>query len=282
MRLSVFFFKADQMFIRKERQSTFLEKRKASFISLELCYTTLILYFTEVITIVNERILSGIKASTPIMASYIALGIACGIVLYDAGFSVLYIFLMSFLVFAGAAQFLAASMTLTGASLSAIIVMVFFLNLRHLLMSASISEFVKKRSLSYLLLFGHTLSDESFGINFSHFQKGGWMPEEALTASLSNYGTWVISTVMGGLIGSQLPINTMIMNYALIAMFICMMVMQFISNAHVIAATVSIVTTVVLTFILQHNIALVIATLIASFAGYYLDNRWGRGGRQHV
>ncbi|MCC5889010.1 MAG: AzlC family ABC transporter permease [Alkalibacterium sp.] len=238
--------------------------------------------FSEVITIVNERVLSGIKASTPIMASYIALGVACGIVLYDAGFSVLHIFLMSLLVFAGAAQFLAASMTLTGASVSAIIIMVFFLNLRHVLMSASISEYVKRRGIGFLTFFGHTLSDESFGINFSHFQKGSWTPEEALTASLSNYGTWVVSTVLGGLIGSQLPINTTIMNYALIAMFLCMMVMQFVSSAHMIAAVVSVSATVILTILLKHNIALVIATLIASFTGYYIENRRGSGGRQHV
>lgn len=221
--------------------------------------------------IVNEKVLNGVKASSPIIASYIALGIACGIVLYDAGFTVSQIFMMSLLVFAGAAQFLAASMALTGASISAIIVMVFFLNLRHVLMSASISEFVKNKGSAYLVFFGHTLSDESFGINFSHFQKGDWSTEEALTASLSNYGTWVASTVIGGLIGSQLPINTTIMNYALIAMFLCMMVMQFVSKAHIIAALVSIGATVVLTVLLQHNIALVIATVIASFTGYYVD-----------
>lgn len=232
--------------------------------------------------IVNEKVLSGVRASTPIMASYIALGIACGIVLFDAGFTVVQIFLMSLLVFAGAAQFLAASMALTGASVSAIIVMVFFLNLRHVLMSASISEFVKNRGLTYHVLFGHTLSDESFGINFSHFQQGDWSAEEALTASLSNYGTWVGSTVIGGLIGSQLPINTTIMNYALVAMFLCMMVMQFVSKAHMVAALVSVGATVMLTILLQHNIALVIATVIASFTGYYVDQSKAERGQKNA
>lgn len=216
------------------------------------------------------------------MASYIALGIACGIVLFDAGFTVSQILLMSVLVFAGAAQFLAASMTLTGASVSAIIVMVFFLNLRHILMSASISEFVKNRGLTYHIFFGHTLSDESFGINFSYFQQGGWSAEEALTASLSNYGTWVASTVIGGVIGSQLPINTTIMNYALVAMFLCMMVMQFVSKAHIVAAIVSVVATVILTILLQHNIALVISAVIASFTGYYVDQTRAERGRENA
>lgn len=232
----------------------------------------------------REIIVSGVKASSPIMASYIALGVACGIVLYDAGFSVGQIFLMSLFVYAGAAQFLAASMVAFGAVFPSIILMVFFLNLRHVLMSASISSFVKNKSLKFLGVFGHTLSDETFGINYSKFQNEEWTPKEALVTSMSNYGTWILSTVLGGLIGSQIPINTMIMNYALIAMFLCMLVLQFVSKPHIIAAAVSIILTVFLTILLQHNIALVIATILASFVGYYIETRGNRskGGDKYV
>lgn len=221
----------------------------------------------------KESILSGMKASMPIMASYLALGVACGIVLYDAGFNVWAIFLMSSLVFAGAAQFLAGSMVALGAAVPSIILMVFFLNLRHVLMSASISNYVKNKPLSFLAVFSHTLSDESFGINYSNFQTDDWTPNEALVTNLMNYSAWVMSTVLGGVIGSQFTINTLIMNYALIAMFLCMMVMQFVSKEHIIAAGVSVVLSVVFTLVLKHNIALVLATVIASFVGYYLQNR---------
>lgn len=221
----------------------------------------------------NESILSGMKASMPIMASYLGLGIACGIVLYDAGFNVLAIFLMSSLVYAGAAQFLAGSMMALGATVPSIILMVFFLNLRHVLMSASIAKYVKKKPLSYLSIFSHTLSDESFGINYSKFQKDDWTTNEALVTNLFNYSAWVVSTVLGGIIGSQVTINTLIMNYALIAMFLCMMVLQFVSKEHIIAGVVAVVLSVLFTILLKHNIALVLATIIASFVGYYIENR---------
>lgn len=215
--------------------------------------------------------ISGLKASSPVMTSYAALGAACGVVLFDAGFSLGEIFLMSLLVYAGAAQFLAASLVVLGASTASIILMVFFLNLRHLLMGVSLSGFLKKQSLGYLGLFSHTLTDESFGINYSRFRDGKWTPREALLISLFNYASWVSSTVAGGLIGSQFPIDTLIMSYALIAMFLCMMVMQFVSKAHVAAALVSGIATIILTIWLQHNIALVLGAVIASFAGYLLD-----------
>ncbi|WP_161878341.1 AzlC family ABC transporter permease [Alkalibacterium sp. MB6] len=220
----------------------------------------------------KNTIMNGMKASLPIMVSYIALGIACGIVLFDAGFSLAAIFWMSLLIYAGAAQFLAASMVTLGASFPSIILMVFFLNLRHVLMSASLSSYVKDKSFGFIGLFSHLMSDESFGINYSRFRDGSWTADEALVTSVSNYSTWVISTVIGGAIGSQFPINTVIMNYALIAMFLCMMVQQFVSKAHLLAGVAAVIATVVLRLVLQHNIALVFATIIASFIGYFLES----------
>ncbi|WP_225743225.1 AzlC family ABC transporter permease [Marinilactibacillus sp. Marseille-P9653] len=219
---------------------------------------------------------SALKASAPIMITYVALGMACGIVLYDAGISILGISFMSVLVYAGAGQFLAASMLVLGASIPSVIVMVFFLNLRHILMSASMSTYVKERSLGFIALFSHVLTDESYGINYTKFREGNWSPEEAMVTSIANYSTWVISTIIGGVIGSQIQVNTIIMNYALIAMFLYMMVQQFVSKEHLIAGISSIVLTVILTIVLKHNIALVIATVIASFIGYYLEVRKNR------
>lgn len=221
----------------------------------------------------KETIKNGVKASTPVMASYVALGMACGVVLEDAGFSLAAIAAMSLLVYSGAAQFLSASMIVMGATNPAIVLTVFFLNLRHVLMSASISEYVKKKSLGFLALFSQTLTDESFGVNYTKFREDGWTANEALVLNLSNYSTWAISTVVGGWIGSQLTINTLIMNYALIAMFVCMMVNQFVSREYIVTAVVAVVLTVMLTILLQHNIALVIAALIASCVGYALERK---------
>ncbi|HAJ69996.1 MAG TPA: branched-chain amino acid ABC transporter [Alkalibacterium sp.] len=226
----------------------------------------------------NKTIVKGLKASFPIMASYIALGLACGIVLFDAGFSVFSIFLMSLLVYAGAAQFLAGSMVVLGAAVPSIILMVFFLNLRHILMGASISKYVKNKSVGFLAVFGHTLSDESFGINYSNFQKQDWTADDAIVANIFNYLVWAISTAVGGIIGSHFSINTQIMSYALIAMFICMMVMQFVSKIYIITAMISIVLSVLLTIILKHNIALVIATVLASMIGYYIERKLEQRG----
>ncbi|WP_028273662.1 AzlC family ABC transporter permease [Atopococcus tabaci] len=217
--------------------------------------------------------LEGCKQMIPVAVGYIPLGIAGGMALQSAGFSTFGIFLMSLLVYAGAAQFMTASMAAAGATVPSIILMTFFLNLRHLLMSSSISGYLKKKSYPFLLLFSHTLTDEAFGLNTHRFTTGNWSPEKGLAANILAYSSWVLSTVAGGMIGTTLHIHTAVVNYVLIAMFICMLLEQFVSKAHLVVGIVAGISAVILKALLQHNISLVIAALIASFAGYLLDSR---------
>lgn len=227
----------------------------------------------------KETVVNGMRASGPVVASYLALGLACGIVLQDAGFSLLGIFLMSLLVYSGAGQFLAASMVVLGAVHPAIILTIFFLNLRHVLMAASISKYVKERGIGYLSLFGQTLTDESYGVNYTKFRAGHWSSNEALILNLTCHVSWIVGTVAGGLVGSQFTIDTVIMNYALIAMFICMMVNQFVSKTYIITALVSVVSTILLTILLKHNISIVIGAILSSCVGYYLETKTEIGSR---
>lgn len=215
--------------------------------------------------------MDGLKVIYPVMISYVPLGLAGGMVLYDAGFNAVTILAMSLLVFGGAAQFMAASMVSMGASIPAIITMTFFLNLRHLLMSSSMSGFIKKTSLPFTLFFSHTLADESFAINYNQFKNHEWTANKALSINILAYLSWSLSTLVGGMIGSAWKIDTTIINYVLIAMFISLLVSQFVSKLYVFVGLAAGVLAVVFTVWLQHTIALVIAAILASFIGYFTD-----------
>lgn len=215
--------------------------------------------------------MDGLKVIYPVMISYVPLGLAGGMVLYDAGFNAVTILAMSLLVFGGAAQFMAASMVSMGASIPAIITMTFFLNLRHLLMSSSMSGFIKKTSLPFTLFFSHTLADESFAINYNQFKNHEWTANKALSINTLNYLTWSLSTFIGAIVGSAWVIDTTIINYVLIAMFISLLVNQFVSKLYFFVGLTAGVLAVVFMILLQHTIALVIAAILASFIGYFTD-----------
>ncbi|MCA9765688.1 MAG: AzlC family ABC transporter permease [Carnobacterium sp.] len=213
----------------------------------------------------------GFKIIFPVMLGYIPLGLACGMLLYDSGFSISAILLMSLIVFAGAAQFMAASMVVIGSTAPTIILMVFFLNIRHLLMSSSLSGFFKKSSIPFILLFSHTLADEAYAINYNQFKNHKWTDYQALATNVLAYLTWIVSTTVGGFIGSALTIDITIMNYVLIAMFIALLINQLVSKLFVVVGLVAGLLSVGLMELLHHNIALVIAAILASLFGYLVD-----------
>ena len=61
------------------------------------------------------------------------------------------------------------------------------------------------------------------------------------------------------------------MNYVLVAMFICLLVMQFVSPLFIFVGCLSGILSVILMILLKHNIALVLGALIASIIGFLVD-----------
>lgn len=206
--------------------------------------------------------------------SYIPLGLACGIALQRVGFTPLGIFMMSLLSFTGAGQFMTSSMVSAGASVPSILILNLFLSLRMSLMTSSLSQYVRGRSKSFLALFGQSTADETYGVNVYEFENNpDWTTNKALSANFMAYMTWVISTWAGGMIGSAVDIPTTIINFLMTAMFISMMISQFTTNTFIIAGLASGMLAIILKIIFNSNMALVIAAIIGSFIGYYLDTR---------
>ena len=73
-------------------------------------------------------------AVLPLFVSYLPLGLASGILLQSVHFNVFQTFLISVLVFSGGGQFLVVALLATQSSVSTILMMVFFLELRYALL----------------------------------------------------------------------------------------------------------------------------------------------------
>ena len=77
----------------------------------------------------KNNYIQGMKAGVPVILGFIPVGIAFGVMARQANFTILQTCLTSLTVFAGASQMLAVSMTLEGATILAIILATFILNL---------------------------------------------------------------------------------------------------------------------------------------------------------
>ena len=106
----------------------------------------------------------GVRACVPTILGYLGIGFAMGVVGKGIGLSILQIFLMSLIVYAGSAQFIICGMLAIQAPISSIIVTVFFINLRHFLMSLSVAPYFQKATLWENIGIGSLLTDESDGV----------------------------------------------------------------------------------------------------------------------
>ena len=111
----------------------------------------------------EETFLEGVKACIPTLLAYLSIGFACGIVQKTAGLSLAEITLLTLFVYSGSAQFIVASMYVISTPL-AVITTIFFVNLRHLLLSAALSPFFQHLSPIRNMLIGAMLTDETFGV----------------------------------------------------------------------------------------------------------------------
>ena len=170
----------------------------------------------------------GVRACVPTILGYLGIGFAMGVVGKGIGLSILQIFLMSIIVYAGSAQFIICGMLAIQAPISSIIVTVFFINLRHFLMSLSVAPYFQKATLLENIGIGSLLTDESYGVLTTYTRQNRpisvpWMNGLNLLA----YAVWVVSTVLGGIFGRFISSpESLGLDFALVAMFLGLFLFQ--------------------------------------------------------
>jgi 4-azaleucine resistance transporter AzlC len=221
----------------------------------------------------------GLTAGWPICLGYIPIGMAFGVLAQKAGLSPLEIGMMSFLVFAGSAQFIAVSMLTAGASTVAIILTTFMVNLRHVLMSSSLAVFLQNEKRAKLSLMAYGVTDESFAVNHPRWDQGRWDIDRTLVVNQVANLVWIISTVCGGLGGQFIPAGALGIDYALIAMFICLLIFQLKGMIYVVTAIIAGGVAVVLAVLMPGNAHIILASIVAATVGVVIKRRYARPSR---
>jgi 4-azaleucine resistance transporter AzlC len=212
----------------------------------------------------------GASAAWPICLGYIAIGLAFGAIARKTGLSPLEIGLMSLVVFAGSAQFIATAMLAGGAGAVSIVLATFSINLRHLLMSSSLSLYLRELQGFWSSVFAYGITDESFALNMNHFRKGNWGWRRALVVNQVTNVTWIASTVAGGIAGQFIPVGAFGLDYALTAMFICLLVFQLRSSLHLFVALTADILAVGISLAAPGHAGVIIASFLAACAGLSL------------
>jgi 4-azaleucine resistance transporter AzlC len=228
----------------------------------------------------RNAIKEGMKAAWPICLGYVAIGLAFGVIARKAGFRPLEICLMSLLVYAGSSQFIAAAMLGAGAGFLPIVLTTFSVNLRHILMSSSLSIHLRQLETWQLAIFAYGVTDESFAVNMTRFRQRCWGWRQALAVNHITNLTWVVSTTAGGIGGQFIPSGAFGLDYALIAMFVCLLVFQLRGRIHVLVAILAGLLAVMIAVVLPGNYYILAASFIAASAGLGLRKMKGFGSEK--
>jgi 4-azaleucine resistance transporter AzlC len=233
--------------------------------------------FTERSPSTGNAFVDGMHACLPIVLGYLAIGVAFGVVARTAGLSPPEVALMSLLLYAGSAQFAAAGLIGAGASVSAIVVTVFLVNIRHFLYSASLSSRVKPLPMWKSVLIGAELTDETFSVAISRPADGRAIPASWLFGlNVTAQTTWLTATTAGALVGRAIPDTRALgLDFALAAMFAALLVLQVANHPRarhaIVVAAIGAAVAVGGAQIVSASWAIICAAVIAATAGVLLE-----------
>ncbi|MFV9834101.1 azaleucine resistance protein AzlC [Bacillus stercoris] len=170
---------------------------------------------------------SAFPYTIPIFAGFLFLGIAYGIFMHSLGFSAIYPIIMSFIIFAGSMEFVAAYFLLGAFNPLNALFLTLMINARHLFYGISMLDKYRGTGKKKLyLIFG--MCDESFSINYTanvpaNVDKGWFM----FFVTLLNHLYWVAGAAIGGIFGSYVKFNTEGLEFVMTALFIVIFIEQW-------------------------------------------------------
>jgi len=183
----------------------------------------------------QNSFLKGCVDCVPTVLGYLSIGFSAGALASFSGMSPVEVCLLSLILYAGSGQFIVASLVASNTEVISISIAIFFVNLRHLLMSAYLAPFFKEYSPVKRFIIGSQITDETFGV--ASIQKTGtdridfkWM----LGLNLTAYINWLIGNFTGALVASAIPEKFIgSLQFALVSMFIGLVVAHIKSTSNV-------------------------------------------------
>ena len=178
-------------------------------------------------TSARREFLAGCRDEAPLLLGVAPFGMIYGIAALAAGVPAWLAQLASAIVFAGAAQLVIVQMLAAGAGFIPIALTSGLLNLRHVLYSASMAEYVRHLPRRWRLLLAYVLTDEAYAVAVLRYQQrhageadqaehtDSGTPAADATADLRHWyflgagftlwAGWQLSTAAGLLFGATIP-----------------------------------------------------------------------------
>ncbi len=227
----------------------------------------------------SAQFYAGARACIPVAISVAAYGVVWGVLAKQAGLSLLEVVLMSGLVFAGSAQFVALDLwTATPSTLpiGPIILATLIVNLRYLLLTATLRPLVRpgteKRSAAAMWL----LSDENWAMTVGEMAKGRGSIAFLVGGGTTVWCFWMAATVIGRMLGSAIDDPTKYgLDFAFTATFLALLLGMWKGKADLLPWLVAAFVAVISARLIPGSWYILTGGIAGSLAGAIAERRRG-------
>lgn len=219
----------------------------------------------------------GLRDCLPTVLGYLSVSFACGVLSRTAGMSVIEIALLSIFLYAGSGQFIVAAMFALRTPPMIIITTVFFVNLRHLLLSSSVATKFDHLKPAQSFLVGALLTDETFGNAIIKSSNVGtlnftWMAGVNIAA----YSSWFTGNLLGAIFGSFIPSPEVLgLDFAIVSMFIIILITQLATNNElkrdIIVIIVTVFSMLLFVYLNFSYLSIILASIVGASAGMVVE-----------
>lgn len=201
--------------------------------------------------------------TVPVLCGYLFLGFAFGLLLQQAGYSAVWSFFSSLLIYAGSIQFVLISFFQTNMALPVVAVMTLLINGRHIFYGLSfLDKFKAMGKMRPYMIF--SLTDETYSLLCS--EKTPPQYEENTVfflISLLDQCYWILGSVLGAFAGQIFPFDTTGIDFAMTALFVVIFVEQWLEAKTHLPAVVGVVSAVLCLLIFEPGNFIVPALILS-------------------
>lgn len=217
----------------------------------------------------------GLRMFVPVGLSIAAYGLVWGVLAGQAGLSALEVLLMSGLVFAGASQFVALeSWTPGNLPILAIIVTTAIVNLRMLLMTATLRPLTAHLPTWKALASVYLVADENWAMTMAEVAKGRGGIAFLVGSGVCSWIAWTGSTLAGRLLGAVIDDPTRYgLDFAFTATFLVLLLGMWKDRSDLIPWLVAALTAIVTASLVPGNWYIIVGGLAGSLAGAVAETR---------
>ncbi|MEM7029834.1 MAG: AzlC family ABC transporter permease [Chloroflexota bacterium] len=222
----------------------------------------------------KSEFLAGALAVAPLLVGVAPFGIIFGALALTSGLSMPATLAMSAFVFAGSAQFIAATLVGAGATVWLIIATTFVVNLRHLLYSVTVAPHIRHLPTRWQAALAFWLTDEAFAVVMQRYNKTDQSPHKHwffLGIEITMYIVWQLSTIIGVLLGQRIddPLSWGL-DFALPVTFIGILI-PTIKDKATLAAVISASIAALVAYSLPNQLGLMVASVVGIGIGVSIE-----------